>query len=252
MFVGGVGIFVHVVVAGHGDLATLHQVLILLDERVYALYVAALVQRLHLVGLLFTEQHVGSQHRGNTVASLHVVVAEHVEAVGFIADDAQQVVAEVAAVLPLDDEGLVAGGFHLRQFGGVGERFLEVVAGYLLVMVRVEPAVLLVDVTQHAVVDGLQGNVALGLLCPLLQLLHGRPQRVGGHQALRVGLLQLSLQQLAVVGFLLGFGHNLAQHLLHCLWQVFLLGLLHLFPQRGVGLSFHEYGYHRNDYGCDY
>ena len=167
-----------------------------------------------------------------------------------IADDAQQVVAEVAAVLPLDDEGLVAGGLHLRQFGGVGERFLEVVAGYLLVMVLVEPAVLLVDVTQHAVVDGLQGNVALGLLCPLLQLFHGRPQRVGGHQALRVGLLQLSLEQLTIVGLLLGFVHYLSQHLLRCLGQVFLLCLFYLFPQAGIVLCIHKHGCHQTDYCC--
>ena len=132
----------------------------------------------------------------------------------------------------------------------MGEGLLEVVVGYLLVMVLVEPSVMPVDVAQHTVVDGLQGDVAVGLDGSGRQLFHDGAQRVGSHVALRAGALQLSLQQLAVVGLLPGFGHYLAEYLLSGLRQVFLLGVFHLLPQGAIGLGFHPEG-HGNQNGYD-
>ena len=155
-------------------------------------------------------------------------------------DNAQQVVAIVAAVLSLDDEGLIVSSLHSGQLVGIGHRLVVVFLTYLCMAQLVEPAVVIVDVAQHGVVDGLQHMVALSLLGTLYELFHGGLQRVGSHLTLRLGTLQLGLQQLSVGLFLLGFRHYLAQHLLFRLWQVFVLCVFHLFPQGAVCLCVHH------------
>ena len=232
----GIGVGLHEVVAAQSQLAALHQVLIFADDRVQPLQVATVGVGLQLAGLLLDEQAVGGQQGCAAVAGLYVVVAQHVVALGLVADEAQQVVAEVVAVLAPEHEGVVVGGLHRGQFGGVGQGLGVVFASYFLVAVFVQPAVVLVDVAQHAVVDGLQGHVGAGRRLGSLQAFHHGRQRVGRHLAQRTGFLQLRLQQLAVGVFLFGFRCNLAQHLLLRLRQVFFLGVAHLFPQAGIGL----------------
>ena len=242
LFGRGIGMFVHVVVAAHGGLAALHQVLIFVDERVDALDVLRLVQRLHLVGLFLAKQHVSGQQGGAAVAHLHVCVAHDVVALGLVCNDAEQVVVEELAVNSFHHEGVVVGGLHPCQLLGVGQSLGVVVAANVFMSVLVQPAVFHVDMTQHAVVDGLQGGVAAGLSLALLQPFHHGSQRVGADVAQRLGPLQLGLQQLSVGLLLLGFLYNLGQYLLLGLWQVFLAGFLHLFPQVAVGLSIRHHG----------
>ena len=249
---GGVGIVFHVVVAVDGQLAALGQVLEFGDERVEALDVLRFVQRLVLdVFRLLVEQHgfAGEEH-SVAVAHLQIVVAKLACMTGRYADEAQQVIAEVAAVVALDDEGLIVGGLHGSQLVGVGHRLVVVFLAYLLMAQLVEPAVVVVDVAQHGVVDGLQRVVVGSQLGTLLQLLHDGFQRVGCHLALRLGTLQPGLQQLAVDLLLLGFRHDLAQCFLLRLRQVVVLGVLHLFPQGAVCLRECKHRHHQTDYGC--
>ena len=239
---GGIGVLGHVVIAVDGQLATLRQVLKFGYERVEALYVTRLVQRfIFNVFRLFVEKHeFAGEECSVAIADFHIVVAHLPSIVRRQPNDAQQVVAEIATVFTLDDEGLKVGGFHLCQLVRIGHGLVIVVLPYLLVAQLVKPAVVIVDVAQDGIVDSLQHMVVLGLLSAFLQLFHGRQQRVGRHFALRAGTLQLSFQQLTVGFLFLGFCHYLTQHFLLRLRQVVVLGVFHLLPQGAVCLGVHH------------
>ena len=243
LLVGGIALQVHKREASDGGFATLRQVLVLADERVEALQEARAFHRLHLRGPVAVYQPQLGQQGGGTVATALVIVAQRAPIAGVHAHHAQQVVVEVAAVAAFHHEGFVVGSLHLRQLGGVGQGLAVVVEAYLLVTVHIEPAVLLVDISQHTVVDGLQGHVVLHLFHPLLQPFHHGAQRVGGDVADGACTLQLSFQQLAVGPLGRSFHHYLAQHLLLGLRQVVALSRRHLLPQAAECLSFHHHGH---------
>ena len=141
-------------------------------------------------------QPQGAQAGRLAVAVGLVPVVQQLPAAGLDAQHVQQVVAEVAAVVAVDDHGLIARGRCLGQRVGGGQRQVEVLSRPLLGVV-VEVAVVGIDMAQCRVVDGLQGHV-LGLGGLLRQPLHGGLQRVTRDGLGAAGLAQRGLQQLAV------------------------------------------------------
>ena len=219
----------HEVVALNGCLAADFQVGEAGDKTVEALQVGRAVERFHLVGALLLQQLKGREQLGGAVAAAGIVVAQHVDAPGLVADDGEQVVVEEAAVAALVYDRLVC----LCLGGGQQVRVLQctavVLVGNLLVQVFVELAVGLIDISQHRAIDGPQ-HAVLGLLLAHLQSLYGGFQRVGADAAQRAGLAQLGLQQLSIVALSLGYLGNLAQQLLLRLGQILFFGLTHFLP----------------------
>ena len=146
----------------------------------------------------------------------------------------QQVVAVQLAVRSVDDERREIAGLYLGQRLGMRQRLLTVAAPPDLPVVA-QLSVALIDFGEHGAVDGLQGHV---LRSPLLsfQSVNSRTQRVGSHLSLKPGMQQRRLQQLTIGQLLRSLGLYLLQQGQCRCRQILVLSLLHLFPQRLIGL----------------
>ena len=222
---------VHILIALDGQFGGLGQVTVDVDERVNGVDVGRLVV-LHVAHHTVLAGYLqGRHHRSTALAGLAVVVVQGLEVFQFIADDAEHIVVEQLAVAPDGGQRLVVGSLHGGQsFTGLGvERHRQLVLLFQL-------AVVVVNLLQHGGIDGGQGLVGRRPVA-LLHPLDGGLQRVGGNICHRPAASQFGCHQLSVFALLLGLFDNLHQHIVLRAGQVFLLCLVHLFPQGRICLS---------------
>ena len=222
---------VHILIALNGQLGSLGQVAVDVDERVEGIDVGRLVV-LHVAHHPVLAGYLQSRHhRSTALAGLAVVFVQGLEVFQFIADDAQHVIVEQFAVAPDGGQRLVVGSLHGGQsFTGLGiERHRQL-------FIPLQLAVVIVNLLQHGGIDGGQRLVG----CRPVALLHpldGGLQRVGGNGGHRPAASKFGSHQLSVFALLLGLFDNLHQHIVLRAGQILLLCLVSLFPQGRICLS---------------
>ena len=207
------------------------------------------LQALSIVFPLSTFHYIYCRQTGCLpVARLRIVFVQPLPGIQLAANHAQQVVIIIGlAVLAGDDEGLIRVCLHLSQHLGVFHCLLAIslsLAGGILAQ---PTAIVLVHLRQYGIVDGLQRHVlGVSAFHFFLQPLHGRQQRVGSHFGLQLRRQQRRLQQLTVVAGFLSLRLYLLQVFHSGLGQVFVLSLIHLFPQFLICLTEYSHGHEQH------
>ena len=221
----------HPLIARDGYLAGLRQVTINADERV------GLADKLPGAGIACLTDSLECRQTGRpTVAGLAVVIGHQLPGSQLAPNHAQQVLAKDVAMTSFDDKGLIGLGWRPGQQLRMLQCLVAITVAEGLPVIRQLP-VLLIDLRQHGVVDGLQHGLSGGLLLLLLQPADGWSQRVRRHLGRQPGMRQRRAQQLAIGLLAPGFPLYLLQVRHGRLGQILLLGLLHLFPQFTICLT---------------
>ena len=184
--------------------------------------------------------HLGSHHTSRSpVAYLLIVLIQGFVVVQFISHHTEHVVVEDLTISPFFHEGIVGLVLHLgkfpakifRQFRLLVCRFTGTLAGC-----HKHHDIVIVYLVEHRLVDGPQHHICC-LLSMLTDTFHRRLQRVGCDGCHRLSTGEFSLQQLSVGFLLCRLLHNLLQHLILGLGQVFVSRLPCFLPESTVCLS---------------
>ena len=154
--------------------------------------------------------------------------------------DTQQVMIEILTVNALINHRVKLCRLMRCQHLGIGKRTGEIFLRQLLTIIYVRKFGG-IDITQHTTIDSRHGRIGLLSLCRLIiECCQHRLQRIGRKMHLNERAHQLRLQQMTVLLLFLCLVDNLLKHIDFRLRQIFVDGVLYLFPQGIVCLCIHE------------
>ena len=231
-------VFIHSLIVVYGQLTTLVEVLVYIDERVYGVLVVLLAAAgVKPVAVVLAQVEAGGQTGGTAVAVGFVVAVEQPILLGLTSHNVEQVASERLAHIPTLHGGLVGLGLGLGEQVGVLEGAGKAVAALLLIGFAVYASLLHgVELAQGGGIDGAQHGRLGALLFGSHLRSHG-VERVGRYLDGQPSTGYLCLDQMAV-GFLGSGAHdNLVEHGDGSAWLPCGGSLVEALPERGVGVG---------------